>query len=331
MARFMTANQTSAFVVEGLIFSVVILAALLLIISNGGVEAPIVQELVPYFALFTYAVIRIKPAMQSIYIGVSSLKYLDEIIDNLISGIETFRENEQKKIYKQDSTQIRLKETLTLENVYFKYENAKKYQLEDINLKINKNDRVGIIGKSGGGKSTLLDLIMGLISPLRGKILVDGLEISNNNYNSWQSKIGYVPQEVTLLNDSLFINLFIDKEYTSDKIEHAKKCLRLADLENFVTRLETNSDKKIINEKNISGGQKQRIGIARALIRNPSLLILDEITSSLDEKSEAKVLESIYNLKEKTVLIVSHKRENLYGCNKIYELKDGNLTLFDYS
>ena len=80
--------------------------------------------------------------MQSIYIGVSSLKYLDEIIDNLISGIETFRENEQKKIYKQDSTQIRLKETLTLENVYFKYENAKKYQLEDINLKINKNDRV---------------------------------------------------------------------------------------------------------------------------------------------------------------------------------------------
>ena len=269
--------------------------------------------------------------MQSIYIGISSLKYLDEIIDNLISGIETFRENEQKKIYKQDSTQIRLKETLTLENVYFKYENAKKYQLEDINLKINKNDRVGIIGKSGGGKSTLLDLIMGLISPLRGKILVDGLEISNNNYNSWQSKIGYVPQEVTLLNDSLFINLFIDKEYTSDKIEHAKKCLRLADLENFVTRLETNSDKKIINEKNISGGQKQRIGIARALIRNPSLLILDEITSSLDEKSEAKVLESIYNLKEKTVLIVSHKRENLYGCNKIYELKDGNLTLFDYS
>ena len=331
MARFMTANQTSAFVVEGLIFSVVILAALLLIITNGGVEAPIVQELVPYFALFTYAVIRIKPAMQSIYIGVSSLKYLDEIIDNLISGIETFRENEQKKIYKQDSTQIRLKETLTLENVYFKYENAKKYQLEDINLKINKNDRVGIIGKSGGGKSTLLDLIMGLISPLRGKILVDGLEISNNNYNSWQSKIGYVPQEVTLLNDSLFINLFIDKEYTSEKIEYAKKCLRLADLENFVTRLETNSDKKIINEKNISGGQKQRIGIARALIRNPSLLILDEITSSLDEKSEAKVLESIYNLKEKTILIVSHKKENLYGCNKIFELKDGNLTFFDYS
>ena len=115
---------------------------------------------------------------------------------------------------------------------------------------------------------------MGLVSLLRGKILVDGLEISNNNYNSWQSKIGYVPQEVTLLNDSLFINLFIDKEYTTDKIEHAKKCLRLADLENFVTRLETNSDKKIINEKNISGGQKQRIGIARALIRNPSLLIL---------------------------------------------------------
>ena len=225
MARFMTANQTSAFVVEGLIFSVVILAALLLIITNGGVEAPIVQELVPYFALFTYAVIRIKPAMQSIYIGISSLKYLDEIIDNLISGIETYRENEQKKIYKQDSTQIGLKETLTLENVYFKYENAKKYQLEDINLKINKNDRVGIIGKSGGGKSTLLDLIMGLISPSRGKILVDGLEISNNNHNSWQSKIGYVPQQVTLLNDSLFINLFIDKEYTSDKIEHAKKCL----------------------------------------------------------------------------------------------------------
>ena len=91
------------------------------------------------------------------------------------------------------------------------------------------------------------------------------------------------------------------------------------------------SDKEIISEKNISGGQKQRIGIARALIRNPSLLVLDEITSALDENNEAKVIESIYNLKEKTILIVSHKRENLYGCNKIYELKDGNLTFFDYS
>ena len=118
MARFMTANQTSAFVVEGLIFSVVILAALLLIISNGGVEAPIVQELVPYFALFTYAVIRIKPAMQSIYIGVSSLKYLDEIIDNLISGIETFRENEQKKIYIADLQILNAAQQIVLFHTY---------------------------------------------------------------------------------------------------------------------------------------------------------------------------------------------------------------------
>ena len=109
MARFMTANQTSAFVVEGLIFSVVILAALLLIISNGGVEAPIVQELVPYFALFTYAVIRIKPAMQSIYIGVSSLKYLDEIIDNLISGIETLEKMSKRKYTNKTRPKLGLK------------------------------------------------------------------------------------------------------------------------------------------------------------------------------------------------------------------------------
>tara|TARA_B100000902_G_C27301475_1_gene913076 strand:+ start:825 stop:2573 length:1749 start_codon:yes stop_codon:yes gene_type:complete len=325
LARFMTASQTSAFIVEGFIFTVLIIAVLILIIINGGIDAPIIQQLVPFFALFTYAVIRIKPAMQSIYIGLSSLKYGQTIIDNLIRVTNDFDKNKAYSNKSINNSQIKFDKTIKLQNVDFKYDKKTRYQLKNVNLDINKNDRIGIIGESGTGKSTLLDVIMGLVKPYNGRILVDDFELVTENINSWQSKIGYVPQNVPLLNDSLYINLFIDNEYTSGNIEQAKKCLRLADLDNFVTRLETNSDKKIVNEKNISGGQKQRIGIARALIRNPSLLILDEITSSLDEKSEAKVLESIYGLKEKTILIVSHKKENLYGCNKVYELDNGNL------
>ena len=325
LARFMTANQTSAFIVEGLIFTTLIIAVLFLIIGNGGIDAPIIQQLVPFFALFTYAVIRIKPAMQSIYIGFSSLKYGETIIDNLIKTTGDFDKNKDYANKTSKDLQIKFEKTIKLQNIDFKYDKKKEYQLKNVNLEINKNDRIGIIGESGAGKSTLLDVILGLIKPYNGQILIDDNDLRAENVNSWQSKIGYVPQEVSLLNDSLFTNLFIDQDYTSDRIEHAKQCLRLAYLDEFVSRIEVKFDKDIINEKNISGGQKQRIGIARALVRDPSLLVLDEITSALDEKSEAKVMESIYNLKEKTILIVSHKKETLYGCNKIFELKDGSL------
>ena len=331
LAKFMTATQTSAFIVEGLIFTLLIITVLFLIISNGGIEAPVIQQLVPFFALFTYAVIRIKPAMQSIYVGLSSLKYGDTIIDNLIEVTSDFDKNKAYPNESKKDSEIKFDKIIKLQNIDFKYNKKTKYQLKDVNLEINKNDCIGIIGESGSGKSTLLDIIMGLISPCNGRIFIDDVELKTKNINSWQSKIGYVPQEVTLLKDSLFRNLFIDMELTSERIQHARKCLMLAQLDEFIGKLEDKSDKEIISEKNISGGQKQRIGIARALIRNPSLLVLDEITSALDENNEAKVIESIYNLKEKTILIVSHKRENLYGCNKIYELKEGNLTFFDYS
>ena len=123
----------------------------------------------------------------------------------------------------------------------------------------------------------------------------------------------------------MLTNLFIDEEITEKSIEDAKICLRLAELQDFIVKLDPKNNNYFINEKNISGGQKQRLGIARALIRNPSLLVLDEITSALDEQSEAKVIQSIYGLKDKTILMVSHKKENLYGCNKIFELKENNL------
>ena len=297
----MTANQTSNYIIEGLIFTVVILITVLLIVSNGGVEAPIIQQYVPFLALFSYAVIRIKPSMQSIYAGISSLRFGDSIINNLYNdniAHEKHKHNFQNISY---ANNLSFKQMIEIKDVSFSYDSSKNYQTSKINLKIFKNQRIGIIGKSGAGKSTLLDLLLGLIEPSVGEILIDGQALTSANHRSWQAKIGYVPQQVSLLNDSLIRNLLIDLNVTEERIAYANECLKLAQLHEFLSKLEAKNINQAINENTISGGQKQRLGIARALFRNPEILVLDEITNSLDKKMENEIIDTIYKIQNNKI------------------------------
>jgi ABC-type bacteriocin/lantibiotic exporter with double-glycine peptidase domain len=325
IARYMTANQTSNFIIEGLIFTVVILISVVLIVNNGGVEAPIIQQYVPYLALFSYAVIRIKPSMQSIYAGISSLRFGDSIIENLINN-NIANENDRNNIIKKASdNNITFEDMIELKDISFSYDNSKNYQISNISLKIIKNQCIGIIGKSGAGKSTLLDLLLGLIEPSFGEILIDKKTLNLSNCNAWQNKIGYVPQHVSLLNDSLIRNLLINLNITDERIASAHECLKLAQLDEFLSKLEPENINQAINENNISGGQKQRLGIARALFSNPEILVLDEITNSLDKAMEKEVIETIYNIENKTKVLVTHNEEILYGCDQIVRIENGSV------
>ena len=207
-------------------------------------------------------------------------------------------------------------------DVRFFYKDRDLVILDKINFDINKGEYVGIKGSTGTGKSTILDLIMGLISPSSGEIKVDEKKLEINNRN-WHEKIGYVPQDVTLINENILKNIAFGVEEKEIDMQKINKCVEIANLSEFINQLPNKFETNIGHmSSNISGGQKQRIGIARALYHDPEILIFDEATNSLDEKTEQQILNVIKKLKgEKTIIFVSHQTNPLKYCDKIIDLK----------
>jgi ABC-type multidrug transport system fused ATPase/permease subunit len=187
---------------------------------------------------------------------------------------------------------------------------------------------VGIVGDSGSGKTTLIDIFLGLLKPQKGKILVDGVDISEN-LKSFQSLIGYVPQDVYLLDDSLKRNIAFGKKEDEIDNEMITETIKISQLDDVVNKL-SNGLNSNVGERGskFSGGEKQRIGIARSLYNKPKILVLDEATSSLDLETEKNFINSIHELKDdKTILIISHRESTLQNCDIIYEISQGKLNL----
>lgn len=222
------------------------------------------------------------------------------------------------------------REGISLRDICFSYSNdSSTLILHNVNLDIRKGQSVGLIGESGSGKTTLANLILGLISPSSGNLVVDDQLIDENNLLGWRSLLGYVPQEVYLMDDTLMRNVAFglnDEEIDEGRVVEV---LQMARLENF---LENNTDglQMMLGERGvrISGGQKQRVGIARALYHDPEILVFDESTSSLDSMTEKEILQTLQPLKgRKTFIIIAHRETALKGCDVIYRIEDGNLSI----
>lgn len=326
-ARFTTTNQISSYLAEGVIFVGVLTSILIVIYTSGGTETKVIQQYAPIIALFTFAGIRMKPSLQNIYQGFSSLKFGEKIILNLSNSFSQIKEF---RLLKSNTNQYELenfKDSIVFKDVSFKYLHNQK-QFEKINLEIAKNQKIGIMGKSGSGKSTLLDLLLGLSRPDSGKILVDGMEMDYSSLKGWHALIGYVPQEVSTLEGSLVENISLENPKLTTNLEALNKIIEFSRLENLKKGISDNNDIRSIkiSDITISGGQKQRIGIARALFNNPEILIFDEITSSLDKATEKEIIESIYSLSDKTIFIVSHNENILYGCDRVLFIENGKIT-----
>lgn len=281
------------------------------------------SSLISTLALFSAAAFRLMPSVNRVLGSIQAVQYGLPSIDSVYNEINDLSKSQEESASEMN---IIFKNTLSFEKVYFKYASGLEYVLRGVSIKINIGESIGIIGGSGAGKSTFIDLLLGLLKPNLGDVLVDELNIQTN-LRSWQNQIGYVPQTIYLTDDTLRKNIAfgLSDQFIND--EAINKAVCAAQLDGFISSLPGGLDTEV-GERGVrlSGGQRQRIGIARALYTNPQILVLDESTSALDNKTEAEVMESIKALKgEKTIIIVAHRLTTINHCNRIFSFENGVL------
>ena len=300
--------------------TLILIAIIAYIYSSYSISSSGFVSLIPELGILTVTALRIYPSVNKIIFSINKLSQNYKALQ--IVG----RDLNNMKDETADDKKIEFVEEIQFKNVSFKYPNKSESILNDLNLSIKKGEYIGICGSSGSGKSTFLDLLLGLFTPTDGEIIIDG-KIFSINSKSWRNKIGYVPQNVNLLDDNILANISLDNEISNLNLNYFNEIINSCVLAEFINQL-PNGNKTNLGERGsrISGGEKQRIGIARALYRNPEILILDESTNSIDLKTKKTILKNINNLRgEKTIISISHEMDVLKDCDKIFEMKNGKL------
>ena len=305
---------------------VMVLSFFVLILFLVGRNDPTVIILTT--SLFLIATYRLLPSLVRITVAYQTIQFRKNVTEKLLSNLLEYDEEiKEVSLLEKNHIKLKLNKEISLEGISFIYPQTTKSILNDVSLKIKKGEMIGVIGPSGSGKTTLIDVLLGLLKPTKGKITTDGIQINEKNIKSFQDIIGYVPQSPTFMDDTIKKNIAFgieEKDIDNKLIEAA---VDQANLKEFL-EMQKDGINTVIGEKGvrISGGQKQRISIARALYKNPEILIFDEATSSLDEKNESEIVNNISLVKKvKTIIVVAHKISILENCDKILKLKDGRV------
>ena len=307
------------FVLEAITFGGMLLIALYLMSQKGNFITAL-----PIISLYAYAAYRLIPTVQQIYTSLLTLRFVGPALDTLYKDLKSLKLSD----FKQSDNILSLKKSITLRNINFNYPNSSRTALKNIHFSINAKTSFGIIGATGSGKTTVVDIILGLLEAQQGMLEVDGKEINKFNSKDWQRSIGYVPQHIFLSDDSVAANIAfgIQNENIDYKaVEHVAKIARLHE---FVTDELPQKYQTTIGERGVrlSGGQRQRIGIARALYNNPKVLILDEATSALDNNTEKQVMNEIKKLeKDITLVMIAHRLSTVKECDSIILLEKGEI------
>lgn len=282
------------------------------------------SSMVSILGVFIAATFRLIPSINKILASLQTMKYQNASLDLLFNEFKILKKGQvKKKSILSDS----FNESIQLKKIFFKYGGKDKHILDGLDLEIKKGEMIGIIGESGSGKSTLVDLILGLHTPYEGYIMIDGKSISISDKTNLNMNVGYVPQQIFLIDDTIEKNITVGIEYDKIDTKLLSQAIELAQLSNFIKSLPKGL-KTVVGERGvqISGGQLQRIGIARALYNNPEILILDEATSALDNKTEIEFIKSIELLKsKKTIIMIAHRISSLINCDRVYNLQYGKL------
>lgn len=281
---------------------------------------------VPKLSALAVACFRLLPSMNKLTSGITQIIFYQPGLSNIYRNITDVRKDGQSCEQIEVCNDLKYDKKIEVSNINWKYLNGKNNVLSNLSLEIKKGESIAIIGKSGEGKTTFADVILGLLQPQEGKILVDGQDIYNN-LDEWAKHIGYVPQSVFLMDDTIRANILFGEDPADD--EKVWYALKQAQLDEYVRNLPEGLD-TMVGERGIkfSGGQRQRIAIARALYYNPEILVFDEATSALDDGTEKAVMEAINSLQgTKTLIIIAHRLSTIENCDKIYEIKNGQAIL----
>ena len=320
--KIISANQTTLTQLPRLYVE---LLAFLSIISLVGVmlfQNQPTAEIISKVGVFVVAIFRVIPSYSKITVALQNIKYNSVALEVIHQKFQKLTTEE-----KPDEFQIEFNDYIEFDTVYFQYATSENEVLKNLNFKINKGETVGFIGSSGAGKSTIIDLLNGLLVPSRGEIKVDGISI-RKCLKAWQGKIGYVPQQNFLTDASIASNIAFGLPVRKIDKKKLSQAIKKAELQTFIDSLPQGVE-TTVGERGlqISGGQMQRIGIARALYNDPDVLIFDEATSALDEKTEKNVLSAIRELKKsKTIIVITHRKNALYDCDRVFHIENGKLT-----
>jgi ABC-type multidrug transport system fused ATPase/permease subunit len=311
-------GQLPRFALEALAFGGMVLVVLYLMSGPGGLTTAL-----PVIALYGLAGYRLMPALQQIYVNITALRFAGPTLSALHGDLTSLAP--PPAALSQDPP-IKLNKAITLTGINYTYPKAAQPALIDLNITIPARSTIGLVGTTGSGKTTTVDLILGLLEPDRGALAVDGTTIGKETRRQWQRTIGYVPQHIFLSDDTVAANIAFGVDPAQIDQRAVERAARIANLHEFVSNELSQGYATTVGERGVrlSGGQRQRIGIARALYHNPQVLILDEATSALDTVTEQAVMDAVHNLgKEITIILIAHRLTTVRECDQIYLLQHG--------
>lgn len=319
-------GQVPKFIMEAITFGGIILLSLVLLWREGGVQAEALGHILPLLGLYAFAGYRMLPAGQAIYRALAQLRFGAAAIDKLYNDMQAGKN--LPTLEKRSNSPLPLTQEINIQSLNYHYPNSNGVGVKDIALRIPAGTTVGIVGTTGAGKTTLVDLILGLLKASSGSISIDGTALGPDTIRKWQSGIGYVPQSIFLMDASLAANIALGTPADEIDMDQVRACARLAQLADFIENELPEAYATEVGERGVrlSGGQRQRIGIARALYLNPNVLVFDEATSALDNQTEREVMQAIHNLQgHKTILMIAHRLTTIKNCDAIIVLAKGQI------
>lgn len=313
-------GQSPRYIVESTGMLAIVISAYYLVSQNNTKP----DEIIAVFGVIALAAQRLLPVVQQVYYAWTNILSSKQSLSDSLDLLDISQHSENIKNIKKD---IKFEKEICLQDIIFSYSNKDNAVLNNMNFTVFKGERIGIIGETGSGKSTLVDLIMGLFPPTKGNMLIDKAKLTEENVKSWQANIAHVPQKIFLIDGSILENIAYGLEKDDIDINLVKKAAKQALANDFILKLPYGYETRVgENGILLSGGQRQRIGIARALYKESEVIILDEATSALDSKTESRIMNSINYLDStKTILIIAHRLTTLKECSKIIKINDGRV------